>query len=322
MNLFLILAATLAAGIGSVWIAALLMRVGVRNGGNGLNAQHLLSLAAGALLATAFMHLLPEAFEGGVEPSRLFAALLFGVVFFFLLDKAELWHHGHEHAHGEAAEHGQSHGHGHSHAHGHGHDHGAPRAGGWTVLTGDSVHCFGDGILIASAFAADVRLGLVAAVSVLAHEVPHHIGDLVVLRQTSVSSRAALVKVSLAGTMTALGGLIGWWLVDRLHGWLPYFLVLASSSFIYVALADLIPQLQKSLPARQTAAQIAWLATGIAVVTLVSMLAHGGHDHDHGHADGDAHGHGAGAVQHHEGDGHDHGPGETSPRGAMSSPAR
>ena len=77
MNLFLILAATLVAGIGSVWIAALLMRVGVRNGGGGLNAQHLLSLAAGALLATAFMHLLPEAFEGGVEPSRLFAALLF-----------------------------------------------------------------------------------------------------------------------------------------------------------------------------------------------------------------------------------------------------
>ena len=325
MNLFLILAATLAAGIGSVWIAALLMRVGVRNGGNGLNAQHLLSLAAGALLATAFMHLLPEAFEGGVEPSRLFAVLLFGLVFFFLLDKAELWHHGHEHHHGAVAApaSGHDHDHGHAHAHGHGHAHGAPRAGGWTVLTGDSVHCFGDGILIASAFAADVRLGLVAAVSVLAHEVPHHIGDLVVLRQTSANARAAVVKVSLAGTMTALGGLIGWWLVDRLHGWLPYFLVLASSSFIYVALADLIPQLQKSLPARQTAAQVAWLAMGIAVVTLVSTLAHGGHDHGHGHAAGDAHGHGAVEGPHHEGDGHDHGPGETLPRSAVPlSPTR
>ena len=64
--------------------------------------------------------------------------------------------------------------------------------------------------------------------------------------------------------MTALGGLVGWWLVDQLHGWLPYFLVVASSSFIYVALADLIPQLQKRLPARQTLSQIAWLATGIA----------------------------------------------------------
>jgi zinc and cadmium transporter len=279
MNLLIILAATLVAGIGSVWVAALLMRVGVRSSG-GVNPQHLLSLAAGALLATAFMHLLPEAFESGIEPAMLFAALLFGVVFFFLLDKAELWHHGHEHNAAEA----QGHDHAHDHHHGHHpHAHGAPRSGGWAVLTGDSVHCFGDGILIASAFIADMRLGLVAALAVLAHEVPHHIGDLVVLRQTSANPRAAFLKVSLAGTMTALGGLAGWWLVDQLHGWLPYFLVLASSSFVYVALADLIPQLQKQLPARQTFAQIAWLVVGIVLVTLVSRLAHGGHDHGHAH---------------------------------------
>ena len=281
MNLLIILAATLVAGIGSVWVAALLMRVGVRSSG-GVNPQHLLSLAAGALLATAFMHLLPEAFESGIEPAMLFAALLFGVVFFFLLDKAELWHHGHEHNAAETQDHAH---HGHAHVHGHAHAH-APRSGGWAVLTGDSVHCFGDGILIASAFIADMRLGLVAALAVLAHEVPHHIGDLVVLRQTSANPRAAFLKVSLAGTMTALGGLAGWWLVDQLHGWLPYFLVLASSSFVYVALADLIPQLQKQLPARQTFAQIAWLVVGIVLVTLVSRLAHGGHDHGHAHEHG------------------------------------
>jgi zinc and cadmium transporter len=141
------------------------------------------------------------------------------------------------------------------------------------VLTGDSVHCFGDGILIASAFVADLRLGLVAALSVLAHEVPHHISDLVVLRQTS-NRRAALVKVSLAGAVTALGGVVGWWLVDRLQDYLPYFLVIASSSFIYVALADLIPQLQRRLGARETVAQIAWLMLGIALVTVVSRAAH------------------------------------------------
>ena len=284
MNLIAILIATLVAGIGSVWVAALLMRVGVRREAGGVNPQHLLSLAAGALLATAFMHLLPEAFESKVEPAVLFAVLLFGLVFFFLLDKAELWHHGHEHSQ-EGHDHAP-----HDHAH---HDHahaGAPRAGGWAVLTGDSVHCFGDGILIASAFIADMRLGLVAAVAVLAHEVPHHIGDLVVLRQTSPNSRAALVKVSLAGTMTALGGLIGWWLVDQLHSWLPYFLVLASSSFVYVALADLIPQLQKHLPARQTAAQVAWLAAGIILVTGVSRLAHGEHQHGHDHGAEQSHG--------------------------------
>jgi zinc and cadmium transporter len=290
MNLLAIIASTLVAGIGSVWIAALLLRVGVKSGGGGVNPQHLLSLAAGALLATAFMHLLPEAFESRIEPALLFGVLLFGLVFFFLLDKAELWHHGHEHHHdgaaGEAHAHDHHHGHSHSHANAH-----MSKGGGWAVLTGDSVHCFGDGILIASAFIADLRLGLVAALAVLAHEVPHHIGDLVVLRQSSPNPRAALVKVSLAGTMTALGGLVGWWLVDRLHGWLPYFLVVAASSFVYVALADLIPQLQKRLAARQTALQIVWLAAGILLVMGVSRLAHGDHEHaDPAHAH-EEHGH-------------------------------
>ncbi|MDB5873800.1 MAG: zinc/iron permease [Ramlibacter sp.] len=271
MTLIAILIATLAAGIGSVWLAAGLMRLGfIARGDEGpshLGPHHLLSLAAGALLATSFMHLLPEAFESQTGPKALFATLLVGVVFFFLLDKAELWHHGHEH-HREEAD-------ADAHGHVHGHHHAPPlRSGGWAVLTGDSVHCFGDGILIASAFVADMRLGLVAALAVLAHEVPHHIGDLAVLRLSSPNRSAALVKVSLAGAVTALGGVTGWWLVDRLHDYLPYFLVVASSSFIYVALADLIPQLQRRLSARETATQVAWLLLGIGLVTLVSNLAH------------------------------------------------
>ncbi len=284
MVLFAILLATLCAGIGSVWLAALLMRLGVRNRSDAtpVGAQHLLSLAAGALLATAFLHLLPEAFEAGIEAHALFGVFLVGVVFFFLLDKAELWHHGHEHHHGgeavnpqahsHAHPHGPGHGHGHAHSHGHAQGHGGT-SGGWAVLAGDSVHCFGDGILIASAFMADMRLGVVAALSVLAHEVPHHIGDLIVLGHTSGSRRVALLKVSLAGAVSLLGGLTGWWLVERLHDYLPYFLVVAGSSFVYVALADLIPQLQKRLGARATASQVAWLLGGITLVSLASSLA-------------------------------------------------
>lgn len=272
MTLIAILIATLAAGIGSVWLAAGLMRLGWLPGhdpqARGRGEQHLLSLAAGALLATSFMHLLPEAMESQAGAKELFGVLLVGVVFFFLLDKAELWHHGHEHHHHDDGHDAHDHGHAHAHAKPHG------KSGGWAVLTGDSVHCFGDGILIASAFIADMRLGVMAAMSVLAHEVPHHISDLVVLRQASGNRRAALVKVSLAGAVTALGGLAGWWLVDRLQDYLPYFLVVASSSFIYVALADLIPQLQKRLGARETLAQIAWLLVGIGMVTLVSSAAH------------------------------------------------
>ena len=275
MTLLAILIATLAAGIGSVWLAAGLMSAGLTaasaGGRNRVDAQHLLSLAAGALMATAFMHLLPEAFDSQAGAKALFATLLVGLVFFFLLDKAELWHHGHEHHHETSHPQGHDHAHGDAHAQ---HPHREPRAGGWAVLTGDSVHCFGDGVLIASAFIADMRLGVVAAIAVLAHEVPHHIGDLMVLRQTSRNRGAALVKVSLAGAITALGGVTGWWLVDRLHGYLPYFLVVASSSFIYVALADLIPQLQKRLSARETLAQIFWLLAGIGLVTLVSSFTH------------------------------------------------
>ena len=274
MTLIAILIATLAAGIGSVWAAALLMRLGLGGRHDGVGPQHLLSLAAGALLATAFMHLLPEAFESQAGAHDLFATLLVGVVFFFLLDKAELWHHGHEHSHAEPDAHDHHHGHHHGHDHGHAHHHHGPRAGGWALLTGDSVHCFGDGILIASAFMADMRLGVIAAVSVMAHEVPHHMGDLVVLRQTSANRRMALLKVSLAGAVTALGGAVGYFLVGQLQDFLPYFLAVASSSFVYVALADLIPQLQKRLTARETIAQIAWLIAGMVVVMMVSGVAH------------------------------------------------
>ena len=260
MILVAIVLATLAAGIGSVWVADLLLRMGL---GRGRAQQGMLSLAAGALLATAFMHLLPEAFESEAGAHDLFMTLLIGVVFFFLLTKAELWHHGHEHHHAPAEI-------PHEHDHGHAHHH---RGGGWSLLTGDSVHCFGDGILIASAFLADMRLGVIAAVSVLAHEVPHHIGDLVVMRQTS-DRNAAVLKVSLAGAITAFGGVVGYFLVGQLHDWLPFFLTIASSSFVYVALSDLIPQLQKQFSARETLTQVGWLAVGIVLVTVVSRLAH------------------------------------------------
>ena len=263
MTLIAIILGTLAAGIGSVWLAAALSF-----GALARYTQHMLSLAAGALMATAFMHLLPEAFESQAGAHDLFLTLLVGLVFFFLLAKAELWHHGHEHHH-----HGDGHDHHPAEPH---HPHGPlPATGSWAVLTGDSVHCFGDGILIASAFMAGTQLGMMAALAVLVHEVPHHMGDLMVLRQGANNRRMALVKVSLAGAVTSLGGMVGFWLVDQLQDYLPYFLVVASSSFIYVALADLIPQLQKRLNAAQTAAQIVWLLAGIALVTLVSAAPHG-----------------------------------------------
>jgi zinc and cadmium transporter len=292
MNLVYILIGTLAAGVGSVWIAAALS-FGVL----ARYTQHMLSLAAGALLATAFLKLLPEAFESGVETHALSMTLLGGLVFFFLLDKAELWHHGHERhedlptldeamsasvgedAGRPAAVAGHDHPHSHTHAHHHHHHHHHHHGGNWAVLAGDSVHCFGDGVIIASAFVASPPLGVAAALAVLVHEVPHHMGDLAVLRSGHGGDRrTALTKVSLAGAVTALGGVVGYLLLGRLTGLLPYLLMLASSSFIYVALADLIPQLQQRLNARETAAQILWLAIGMGLVALMGAL---GGEHAH-----------------------------------------
>lgn len=259
---------TLGAGVGSVLLAALLSRALL-----GHFTQHLLSLAAGALLATAFMHLLPEAFDSDITPHVLFTTLLSGLVFFFLLDKAELWHHGHEHSHDHDRGH-ESHGHTHDH---HGDDaHAADKgfAGSWAVLTGDSVHAFGDGILVAAAFMTDIRLGVAASLAVLAHEIPHHMGDLAVLQRGFGQGRSALLKLCMAGGVTVLGGLMGHFLIEGHESWLPLMLVVASSSYVYVALADLIPQLQKRLSAAATASQVLWLLAGIALVTAATELMH------------------------------------------------
>jgi zinc and cadmium transporter len=264
ISVWTIIVGTLCAGVGSVLIAALLARALMAR-----FTQHLLSLAAGALLATAFLHLLPEAFESDSAPHSLFLTLLLGLVFFFLLDKAELWHHGHEHGQGH---HGGVHHHEGNHSHDHPTEEGL--AGSWAVLTGDSVHAFGDGVLVAAAFMTNFSLGVAASVAVLAHEIPHHMGDLAVLQRGLGRGRNALLKLCLAGGVTVVGGLAGFFLIEGHEAWLPFLLVIASSSYVYVALADLIPQLQKRLSAAETGMQVLWLFAGIAMVTAAVQWMH------------------------------------------------
>jgi zinc and cadmium transporter len=256
MLLLSILIGTLIAGIGSVLLAKL-----VSPNASSRFEPDMLSFAAGALLSTACLHLLPEAMQGGIEITRICSALLAGLVLFFALDKAELWHHGHEHHHDAHGDH---------HAATHAHDHGT--AGVWAVLVGDSVHCFGDGLLIAAAFIADFKLGALASLAVLTHEIPHHLGDLAVVGQGPHGSQRATMKVALAGTLTVIGGIAGYGLVETLRPFLPYFLAAAASSFMYVALADLIPQMQKHVGPGQSARHMFWLLLGIAVVAVTTMF--------------------------------------------------
>lgn len=263
------LLATAVAGFGSVLLAALLMRHLRKT-----STDFLLSFAAGALLCTAFTHLLPEAVESGLAAHSLFTTLFFALLAFFMLDKAELYHHGHEHHAAPQTAHQPSQRHQHTHNHQQPHQH---PSGGLSLLLGDAVHCLGDGMLIAAACLSSPALGLLVALAVFAHEVPHHMGDLVVLRgQTNF--RAALFKLLSAGGATLLGGLLGYLFFSQMAGWMPYLLMVAAGSFIYVALADLIPQLQRHWGARDTLLQLLGLALGAGLVlTATHMVAEHAH---------------------------------------------
>lgn len=257
MTLLYIVLATFAGLVLSVFIAAsltvtILSRL----------VQHLVSLSAGVLLGTALLNVLPEAFEGGkADAHALFVTLLGGLLFFFLLEKAELYRHSHHHEGDDP-----------HHHHHHGFDAEQAGRGGWSVLLGDSIHNFCDGVIIAAAFLTDVRLGVATAVAVIAHEIPQEVGDYIVLLNAGFTRMKALLWNALSGMAGVVGGVLGYYVVGPWESLFPYLLVVASSSFIYVAVADLIPQLQQRLSFKETAVQLAWLAAGLVAITLV-----GGH---------------------------------------------
>ena len=257
MTLLYIMGATFIGGLLSVLVAASLT-VGVLT----RVVHHLVSLSAGVLLGTALLDVLPEAFESKASPQSLFITLLVGLLFFFLLEKAELYRHSHHHE-------------GDEHRHHHGFDHQQAGRGGWSVILGDSIHNFCDGIIIAAAFLADTRLGVVTSLAIIAHEIPQEVGDYIVLLNAGFSRGRALFFNALSGFAAVIGGVVGYFIVGPWESLFPYLLVIASSSFIYVAVADLIPQLQHRLTLKETAAQLAWLAAGLLIVVLAVSQLHG-----------------------------------------------
>ena len=265
MTLLYIVGATLAGGLLSVLIAASLTLSLL-----GRIVRDLVSLSVGVLLGTALMHVLPEAFEQGhqlgIEPHPLFLTLLGGLLFFFLLEKAELYRHGHHHEGDDP-----------HHHHHHGFDAEQAGRGGWSVLVGDSIHNFCDGIIIAAAFLADVQLGVVTSLAIIAHEIPQEVGDYIVLLNAGFSRAKALLYNAASGLASVVGGVLGYFVVGPWESLFPYLLVAASSSFVYVAVADLLPQLQRRLPLRATLAQLGWIGGGLLIVLLVKGLQHSGH---------------------------------------------
>lgn len=252
--LYWILAACLLGGVLSVLLASAFA----------LSARPhhipiLISYAVGALLGAVFLNLLPHAFAtAGDLPMG--TIVLAGVLFFFTLEKLVLWRHCHEdeceaHVPAEAS-----------------HDHGRS---GLMILVGDTVHNFVDGVLIATAFLADIRLGIVTALAIIAHEIPQEVGDFIILLHSGYSRTQAVIFNLLSSLATLVGGVLAYYALQSLQGLIPPLLGIAASSMLYVAVADLIPGLHRRPEIKATAQQLLLIALGIASIWVAGQLAHG-----------------------------------------------
>lgn len=215
--------------------------------------DRMVAFSTGILLGAALLHMLPEALESHVDTHELLALFLFSVMGFFLLERFALLRHDHHHE-GDAHQHHQ------------GFDQGRAGKSGLTILLGDGVHNFADGVLIAAAFLADPKLGMIAAASIIAHEIPQEVGDFMVLLNAGFTKKRAYVYNLLSSLAGVLGGVLGYYLLGTLHNLIPYALVIASASFIYIALSDLMPQMQREARRKEAFFHIAFMGIGIAVI--------------------------------------------------------
>ncbi|MFI3184394.1 MAG: ZIP family metal transporter [Methylococcaceae bacterium] len=267
--LALIIVFTAVGGVLSVMAAAVFLLLPDQRRNAVL--PHGISFAIGALLAVAFWGLIPEAFEK-VKPEQfqaLSGTILAGILGFFVLEKLLIWRHCHSgscEAHGEESEH--------DHEHSHSHSHSDAKSAGALIILGDSIHNFVDGVLIAAAFLTDVQLGIVTSLAVAAHEIPQEVGDFAILLHSGYSKRKALFYNMLASLTTVLGGVLAYFGLEDLHDSLPYFLALAASSFIYIAVADLIPSLHKKTDMKTSLQQIALIAMGVLLICSLHGIAH------------------------------------------------
>ncbi|WER47733.1 ZIP family metal transporter [Cupriavidus sp. WKF15] len=264
--MYILLAATIS-GVGSIFGAALLSLTMASR-----VVERMVSFSVGVLLATALLHSLPEAFESGADPRALFGTLLAGLLGFFLLEKISLLRHSHHHE-------------GDGHHHHHGHDREEAGRSGLTILVGDTFHNFADGIVIAAAFLADPHIGLVTALAIAAHEIPQEVGDFIVLLNAGFSKSRAFAFNLLSSVAAVAGGLVGYFLLDQMSGWIPYVLVIASSSFLYIAVSDLMPQMQRKPRWRESAIQVVLVAAGITAIVFITNGVHERHARGvHGYA--------------------------------------
>lgn len=221
----------------------------------------LVSFAIGAMLGAAFLGLLPHALEGAGDDAAhsITLTVLLGLLLFFVLEKMVIWRHCHTHeceAHGVDLTHVQE------------------KAAGNLILIGDAIHNLVDGVLIAAAFLTDIHLGVVTAVAVIAHEIPQELGDFAILLNSGFSKGKALFYNLLVSVTTVLGGIVAYFALGFAQAAVPYVLAIAASSFIYVAVADLIPGLHKRPEVSATVQQVLLIALGVLVIYVMHSTLH------------------------------------------------
>lgn len=231
----------------------------------------LVSFAIGALLGGAFLALLPHALEApGVDAHGVALTVLLALLGFFLLEKMVLWRHCHTH---DCEVHGS---------------HAAPAGGysehtierartaaaGGLILVGDGIHNLVDGVLIAAAFMTDVHLGIVTSLAVVAHELPQELGDFAILLMSGYTRARALLYNVLSGLAMIVGGVGAYLSLSFAMGAVPYVLAVAAASFIYIAVADLIPGLHRRPEPSATLEQLALIGVGVAIILLADRAMH------------------------------------------------
>jgi zinc and cadmium transporter len=230
---------------------------------------HLVSFATGALLGAALLGLLPHAVqEAGIEGVHTIGlTILFGILVFFILEKFVLWRH----CHVEVCEGHDEHGHA---TQGQVTDQHRDAASAKLILMGDGFHNALDGVLIAAAFMTDVHLGIVTALAVIVHEIPQEVGDLAILLHGGMSRGKALLLNLLTSLTSVVGGVIAFFALGTALKFLPYALALAASSFLYIAVADLIPGLHRRVDPGSGVKQIVLIVAGVALIYCTHATMH------------------------------------------------
>ena len=207
----------------------------------------LVSYAVGALLGVSMLAILPETLET-LPPDQVFGTLLAGIILFFILEKLVLWRHCHTH------------------------DCEVHDGTVLPVLVGDAFHNFVDGAVIAAAVMTSVPLGVSTAIAVAAHEIPQEVGDFAILLHAGYSRSRALLLNLLSAAASALGAVAALLAFNVVPLVLPYFLALAAASFLYVAMADLIPGLHRGRTDAHSLRQILLIAAGVASTLVFAQL--------------------------------------------------